>query len=54
MFRRVPRPELIAPNEKQGGTWDVFSWVTDVEALFDELKGRGAAIVYRLSCSITE
>jgi uncharacterized glyoxalase superfamily protein PhnB len=24
----------------------VFSWVTDVEALFDELKGRGAAIVY--------
>ena len=46
MFRRVPHPELITPNEKQGGTWDVFSWVTDVEALFDELKGRGAAIVY--------
>jgi uncharacterized glyoxalase superfamily protein PhnB len=46
MFRRVAPTERIVPNEQQGGTWDVFFWVDDVEALFAELAGRGAAIVY--------
>jgi uncharacterized glyoxalase superfamily protein PhnB len=46
MFRRVAQAERIVPNEQQGGTWDVFFWVDDVEALFAELAGRGAAIVY--------
>jgi uncharacterized glyoxalase superfamily protein PhnB len=46
MFRRVQQPNLICPNERQGGTWDVFSWVDDVEALFGELTARGAVIVY--------
>ena len=35
-----------APTRNQGGTWDAFFWVRDVRALHDELKGRGAVIVY--------
>jgi catechol 2,3-dioxygenase-like lactoylglutathione lyase family enzyme len=46
MLRRVPAPECISPNERQGGTWDVFFWVNDVKALHAELRGKGADIVY--------
>jgi len=46
MFRRVGDPTLIRPNEQQGGTWDVFFWVDDVGALYDELMINGAEIVY--------
>jgi len=46
MFRRVEQPALISPNERQGGTWDVFFWVNDVDGLHAELAGRGAAVVY--------
>ena len=46
MFRRVPNPALISPNERQGGTWDVFFWVNDVEALYNEFSTKAAAIVY--------
>jgi uncharacterized glyoxalase superfamily protein PhnB len=46
MFRRVQDPALICPNEKQGGTWDVFFWVSDVDSLHAEIAGRGATIVY--------
>ena len=48
MFRRVQDPSLICPNEKQGGTWDAFFWVNDVEALYDELTLQGASVVYPL------
>ena len=44
MLRRVAGD--ISPNEQQGGTWDAFFWVRDVHALHDELKGRGAVVVY--------
>jgi uncharacterized glyoxalase superfamily protein PhnB len=44
MLRRVS--ERITPNEQQGGTWDAFFWVRDVRALHDELKTRGAIVVY--------
>jgi hypothetical protein len=44
MLRRVS--ERISPNEQQGGTWDAFFWVRDVRALHEELKSRGAVIVY--------
>ena len=47
MFRRVPQPDLISPNERQGGTWDVFFWVNDVEALHEELERKGATVVYQ-------
>lgn len=46
MLRRVASTEAIAPNEAQGGTWDVFFWVRDVKALHEELSGKGAQIVY--------
>lgn len=46
MFRRVHDPSLLSPNERQGGAWDVFFWVSDVEALFGELTAKGATVVY--------
>jgi catechol 2,3-dioxygenase-like lactoylglutathione lyase family enzyme len=46
MFRRVADATLIRPNESQGGTWDVFFWVNDIVALYDELSRKGAVAVY--------
>lgn len=46
MLRRVEKPELICPNERQGGTWEAFFWVDDLVGLHAELRGRGAEIVY--------
>jgi catechol 2,3-dioxygenase-like lactoylglutathione lyase family enzyme len=49
MLRRVREPEHISPNERQGGTWDVFFWVRDVRALHAELRESGAAMVYEVT-----
>ena len=46
MFRRAADPSLIRPNEKQGGTWDVFYWVEGLDPLADELAQRGATFVH--------
>ena len=46
MLRLVAAPEQIRPNEKQGGTWDVFFWVRDADALHAELKANGADVAY--------
>jgi len=46
MLRVVATPERISPNERQGGTWDVFFWVRDASALHAELRANGADIVY--------
>jgi catechol 2,3-dioxygenase-like lactoylglutathione lyase family enzyme len=46
MLRLVQGAPQIVPNERQGGTWDVFFWVQDARALHDELAGRGATVVY--------
>ena len=46
MLRLVSAPDRISPNERQGGTWDVFFWVRDVKALHKELLANGADIVY--------
>jgi catechol 2,3-dioxygenase-like lactoylglutathione lyase family enzyme len=46
MLRRVSAPELIVPNEKQGGTWDAFFWISDAQALHAELSAQGAEIIY--------
>ena len=46
MLRLVPEPEKIRPSESQGGTWDAFFWVSDVKALHEELRGKGAVIVH--------
>jgi catechol 2,3-dioxygenase-like lactoylglutathione lyase family enzyme len=46
MLRLVADAARISPNERQGGTWDVFFWVRDVRALHDELVASGATIAY--------
>ena len=46
MLRRVDAPEKISPNERQGGTWDVFFWVRDALALHSEFVEKGAEVVY--------
>jgi catechol 2,3-dioxygenase-like lactoylglutathione lyase family enzyme len=46
MLRLVSAPEKISPNERQGGTWDVFFWVRDAKALHEELVRSGADVVY--------
>ncbi len=48
MLRAVPNADRIVPNERQGGTWDVFFWVNDVRTLNAELKQRGAQVAYDL------
>jgi len=46
MFRRARESSLISPNERQGGTWDIFFWVDDIDALYAELSLKGAEVVY--------
>jgi catechol 2,3-dioxygenase-like lactoylglutathione lyase family enzyme len=46
MLRLVSAPAQICPNQKQGGTWDVFFWVRDARALHSELSRNGADVVY--------
>ena len=46
MLRVVAAPQHISPNERQGGTWDVFFWVRDAEGLHAELKANGADVAY--------
>jgi uncharacterized glyoxalase superfamily protein PhnB len=46
MFRRVADATLISPNEKQGGTWDVFYWVDDADVLYEQLVQSGAHVAY--------
>jgi catechol 2,3-dioxygenase-like lactoylglutathione lyase family enzyme len=46
MLRVVPDPQLISPNERQGGRWDVFFWVRDARELHGELTANGAEVVY--------
>lgn len=49
MFRRVADPTRIRPNEAQGGAWDVFYWVDDIDALWAELEGKGATMAAPLA-----
>lgn len=46
MLRLVADGSRIVPNERQGGTWDVFYWVNDVQALYDEFAAKAADVVY--------
>ena|SRR5688572_25408449 len=46
MLRLVDDPKKITPNERQGGTWDAFFWVSDVQSLYEELRAKGADVVY--------
>jgi hypothetical protein len=46
MLRVVSDPGRISPNERQGGTWDAFFWVSDVHRLYDEFVSKGAVFAY--------
>ena len=46
MLRLVDDATRISPNERQGGTWDAFFWVSDVQSLYEELREKGADVVY--------
>lgn len=46
MLRIVPAGTTLVPNERQGGTWDAFFWVNDVQSLHGELHAKGADVVY--------
>ena len=45
MFRKVADSTKLSPNERQGGTWDVFMWTNGVDALFAELADNGVNVV---------
>src|SRR3954468_6853756 len=46
MLRRVADATLLRPNEAQGGTWDMFCWVTGLDALHRDLAERGTVFVH--------
>jgi len=46
MLRRVTDDSIVVPNEQQGGTWDLFCWVADLDAMFAELTSHGVEVAY--------
>ena len=49
MLSQTDDPKAIVPHYKVvENMWNVYFWVDDVKALFDELKGKGATIDYEL------
>ncbi|NKB31489.1 MAG: bleomycin resistance protein [Pseudomonadales bacterium] len=49
MLRQVEDEEHVVPNyQVVENLWDVYFWVDDSEAMFADLKNRGAIIDYEL------
>lgn len=49
MLRQVQDPKFIVPHHKViEDMWNVYFWVNNADALFEELKIRGATIDYEL------
>ena len=49
MLSQTDDPKAIVPHYKVvENMWNVYFWVDDAQALFDELKGKGATIDYEL------
>lgn len=49
MLKQAPNGHAIVPYWKIGeGQWNAYFWVDDVEALFADVKERGATIDYGL------
>lgn len=49
MLSQVDDPKVIVPHYKiVGKLWNVYFWMSDAEALYEELRGRGAIIDYEL------
>jgi predicted enzyme related to lactoylglutathione lyase len=48
MLTQLERPGLMRPNhsvDPEGGAWDAYVWVDDVDALYAEFTSRGVRIV---------
>jgi predicted enzyme related to lactoylglutathione lyase len=48
MLAQLERPGLMRPNhsvDPEGGAWDAYVWVDDVDALYAEFTSRGVRIV---------
>jgi uncharacterized glyoxalase superfamily protein PhnB len=49
MLKQIDDHTRIVPRHTvSSGLWDMYFWVDDVQALYDELVGRGANIDYDL------
>ena len=49
MLSQVPDAKLIVPHYKAvDKLWNIYFWVNDAEAMYEELKNRGATIDYDL------
>lgn len=49
MLRQVEDPKHFVPHYKVAhNIWNIYFWVDDVVAIYDELKGRGATIDYEI------
>jgi len=49
MLSQVEGPNAIVPHYKVvENLWNVYFWVDDADAMYHELKGRGATIDYEL------
>lgn len=49
MLSQVEDSSVIVPHyEIVKGLWNVYFWVDDADAMYEELKGRGAIIDYEL------
>lgn len=49
MLRQVDNPSQVIPNwTVVSNLWDIYFWVDDVEAIYEEMQGRGAVIDYTL------
>ncbi len=49
MLREVDDPEAVVPHYRfVENMWNVYFWVDDVDALYQELRERGATIDYGL------
>lgn len=46
MLSQVDDPSRVLPNGADGKSWDAYVWVLDADALFEELKAKGAEIVH--------
>jgi uncharacterized glyoxalase superfamily protein PhnB len=50
MLSQVADPKHVVPHwQVVTNMWNVYFWVDDVEALYAELKSRGATIDYKLA-----
>jgi uncharacterized glyoxalase superfamily protein PhnB len=47
MLSQVSDASIVRPNSQaREDSWDAYVWVKDADALYDEVKGRGAMIEY--------